>query len=207
MKKCILCLCAIAFSALLVAQDYSASQNKGKKKKAYVETTKPPSSVNSIKISTPHEFGIASGITTGYGLSYRYWPNKIGIQLTAFPVVSSNDKNLSLGLNSLMRLDSKEWYRLYAFVGGNFNWTENSDYDEFEDGVWGPWELLFNLNPPAEEQKKYTFGVGPGIEFTPGRHFGINLMTGFRYSYTDFNISKDSRTLSLTIDFGVYYRF
>lgn len=211
MKKSILFFVAILLTSLLTAQDYSASQDKGNKKRAkevenkVVILEKPISNLKLV--NPPHEFGIASGITTGYGLSYRYWPNKVGFQLTAFPVVSNEDKNLSLGLNSLIKLDSKKWYRLYAFVGGNFNWTENADYDEFSDGVWGPWELLFNLNPPAEEQKKYTVGLGPGIEFTPGEHFGLNFMTGFRYSYTDFQISDDNRALSLTADFGIYFRW
>lgn len=194
------------------SQDYSADQNKGKKRKQQstnVQSTKSVSqSVDSGFYTHPtHSIGLASGFTTGYGLSYRYWPSKVGFQFTTFPVVSSQDKNLSIGLIGLCELSSKGWYRIYAFAGGNLNWTENSDYSDYEDETLGPIIYLFNLNAPLEEQKRYTVGFGPGVEFAPGKHFSINLMTGFRYAFTDYAVSKDEQLLTLTADIAMYYRF
>lgn len=217
MKRYILFIAILSFCSLVIAQDYSASQNGNKRKKkdhakkevvTNIETSADVQLAPKNSTYHPkHEFGVASGLTTGYGLTYKFWPKKVGFQITAFPVVSDEDKNLSVGLLSLFELDSKSWYRVFAFAGGNFNWTENSDYDEFYDSPMEPITFLFNLNAPLEEQKKITLGVGPGIEFTPGKHFGITLMTGFRYSHVNNAVSEDSRILSLSADAAITIRF
>ncbi len=217
MKRNILTIAVLLFSTFLMAQDYSASQNGNKrkiKKEIKKEEVINSEVVNNVKTDSKstwyrprYEFGIASGLTTGYGFTYKFWPKKLGFQLTAFPVVSDEDKNLSVGLLSLYELDSKSWYRIFAFVGGNFNWTENSDYDEFYDSPMEPVTFLFNLNAPFEEQKKFTIGAGPGVEFTPGKHFGINLMTGFRYTSIDYAYSRDEKLVTLTADIAIYFRF
>ena len=122
-------------------------------------------------------------------------------------VVSSEDKNLSIGLTSLFKLDERSWYRIFAFAGGNLNWTENSNHDEYFSDFSGPFVWAFNLNAPFEEQKKFTIGAGPGVEFTPGKHFGINLMTGFRYTSIDYAYSRDEKLVTLTADIAIYFRF
>lgn len=202
----------ILFPITAFSQDYSAKQDKGKSISKQEEIKNQESkSAKTIKSNdysqTAHEFGLASGFTTGYGLSYRYWPNKVGFQFTTFPVVSSEDKNLSIGLTSLFKLDERSWYRIFAFAGGNLNWTENSNHDEYFSDFSGPFVWAFNLNAPFEEQKKFTIGAGPGVEFTPGKHFGINLMTGFRYTSIDYAYSRDEKLVTLTADIAIYFRF
>lgn len=154
------------------------------------------------KEDTPHEIGFAAGFATGYGLSYRYWPKTVGIQLTAFPLISDNESFISLGLTGLFELDSRDWYRFFGFVGTHLNIQE---YDEeiyssgFDNN--GYYSTLEETN--RIEKKKYIVGIGPGIEFTPGGRIGLNIMTGFQFQYVD---SDDWGTYP-TIEAGVYFRF
>lgn len=212
MKKFFLTLIiASTLTTLTQAQDYSADQRGERQRdKVAIAPDKTPK-VEKPFVQSKHEFGVATGLTTGYGISYRYWPKKIGFQFTTFPVVSSGEKNLSLGLIGLYELDAKRWYRFYVFAGGNFNWTENkpsaTNVDNFNSTDETPLDWIFNLNSPDEEQKSYTAGFGPGIEFTPAKHFGVNLMTGFRYNSIDKAVSKDVWSYTLTADIAVYIRF
>lgn len=190
-------------------QDYSAKQNKGKSSSN--ENNEPQKEeVDKPNLANrSHEIGLATGFTTGYGLSYRFWPKKIGFQFTTFPSITNNEKNLSVGLIGLVELNSKKWYRIFLFTGGNLNWTENPNYDSFMSDV-SPYEFIFNLNAPLEEIKLYTAGFGPGIEFTPGSHFGISVMTGFRYYYKDYKDNsaiEDEWATTVTADIAIYYRF
>jgi hypothetical protein len=54
-----------------------------------------------------HHVGLTAGWTTGVGLSYRYWPGKLGVQAALLPVYNSNDNEgynfLSLGLTGLIQ--------------------------------------------------------------------------------------------------------
>ena len=43
------------------------------------------------EIQYNHEFGWAAGITTGLGISYRYWYQDWGVQLTFFPYIDLKD--------------------------------------------------------------------------------------------------------------------
>lgn len=156
----------------------------------------------SAKVSTPHEIGFAAGFSTGYGLSYRYWPKVVGVQFTAFPFVSDDESYISLGLTSLFELDSRDWYRFFGFIGTHLNIQEYDD-EVYSSGFDynGYYSTLVETN--KVEKKKYIVGIGPGIEFTPGGRIGINIMTGFQFQYVDKN---DWGTYP-TIESGIYFRF
>lgn len=154
------------------------------------------------KESYPHEIGFAAGFSTGYGLSYRYWPKRVGIQFTAFPMISDSESYISLGLTGLVELDSRDWYRFFGFVGSHLNIQEYDEnvYSSYYDnnGYYTPVEETVRV-----EKKKYIVGIGPGIEFTPGGRIGLNIMTGFQFQYVD---SDDWGTYP-TIESGIYFRF
>lgn len=163
-----------------------------------VATTKPLSNAEINK--TPHEIGIAAGFVTGYGLSYRYWPKKLGVQLTAFPLISNDKSYLSLGVTGLLELDSRDWYRFFAYLGGNVN-IQSYDETYYSYSSYDP--LNTDYTTVSIKDKKYTVGFGPGIEFTPGGKIGFNIMTGFQFYYVD---KEDWGTLP-TIEGGIFFRF
>ena len=147
------------------------------------------------------EIGFAAGFVSGYGLSYRYWPKVVGVQLTAFPLISNTESYISVGLVGLCELDASSWYRFYAFLGGNLNFQnyEETNYDYSYSGFGYPTTTTIT----KVKETKYTAGFGPGIEFTPGGRIGLNLMTGFQFMYVDAN---DWGTAP-TIEGAVYFRF
>ena len=162
------------------------------------EESTPPSKEN-----FPHEIGFAAGFSTAYGLSYRYWPKKVGVQFTAFPMISDSESYISLGLTGLVELDSRDWYRFFGFVGSHLNIQEYNDEYYYND--YDPNTGYYNSTTETVrvEKTKYIFGIGPGIEFTPGGRVGLNIMSGFQFQYVD---SDDWGTYP-TIETGVYFRF
>lgn len=179
-KNFIISIIALSFSSMLLAQESTVSNTKSEPERN----------------SAPHEIGLAAGFVTGYGLSYRYWPKKIGVQLTAFPLISNDESYISAGLTGLVELDSRDWYRFFAFVGGNMNIQSYNDY--YYDGYPYSTETMVRV-----EETRYTVGFGPGIEFTPGGRIGLNIMTGFQYYYEN----KDNWGTLPTIEGAIYFRF
>lgn len=143
------------------------------------------------------EIGFAAGFSTGYGLSYRLWPRRLGVQLTAFPMMSNKESYISVGLTGLYQLDASKRYRFFAFLGNHINFQ---NYDETNyDYSYG-----FSTNTTTRVNKTlYIVGFGPGIEFTPGGRIGINIMTGFQFQYAD----KNDWGSYPTIETGIYFRF
>lgn len=179
-KTIVVSLIILSFTSSIMAQESTA--------------TKPLS--NAEINNTPHEIGIAAGFVTGYGLSYRYWPKKMGVQLTAFPFVSSEESHISAGITGLMELDAKEWYRFFAYIGGNVN-IESYDYYYYDTYPYG------SQTTERIKETRYTAGFGPGIEFTPGGRIGLNIMTGFQFYYEN----KDNWGTLPTIEGAVFFRF
>ena len=216
MKKLLFLLALSSLVSLSsLAQDYSADQHGRRQRQNEIDLngTATPKLAKPF-VQSKYELGFASGFTSGYGFSFRYWPKKVGFQLTLLPSVSNNKKNLSAGLLGLCELDAKSWCRFFVYYGGNFNWTQNPNHSDFNINADtnGKTDFvnvgsLFNFDPMTEEQKSFTIGCGPGVEFTPGRHFGINLMAGLRYYSTDYAFSKDAWGLTLTGEVAIYYRF
>lgn len=164
-------------------------------------TTSATKSLSNAEMSnTPHEVGIAAGFVTGYGLSYRYWPQKMGIQFTAFPLISADESYFSFGANGLLELDSRKWYRFFAYLGGNVN---IQSYDAYVGSNYDPNTGNYSSYTERVNETRYTCGFGPGIEFTPGGKIGFNIMTGFQFYYED----SDEWGTAPSIEGGVYFRF
>jgi hypothetical protein len=63
--------------------------------------------------------GVAAGWTTGYGLSYRFQPNKFGVQITFSPYKDSQTTQYSAGLTFLYKLIETN-DKTIEFIPNNF---------------------------------------------------------------------------------------
>ena len=63
-----------------------------------------------------NEFGIHVGATTGIGLSYRYWPAKIGLQLTLVPIKTDNFMWISAGITGLYSFYNSKYIRFLGIL-------------------------------------------------------------------------------------------
>jgi len=131
-----------------------------------------------------HEIGIAGGFTTGVGLSYRYWPQKVGIQTTFLPVVTPSYSFYSIGLTGLYKFREGEYSSFFGYLSNSLFLTK---YD------YADWEEDF--------EHLYSIGVGPGFSFGDNTA-KINVMGGYALYYADGDIA-----LLPTVEAGIYYRF
>lgn len=136
---------------------------------------------NNAKIDQPkHSVGIGAGFTTGYGISYRYLPEKLGAQAT-FLILPHNYYS-SFGATLLYKLIQRQssWFYLY----------QSNLYSSYRTSG-------FNCGCPSYE---WFNGFGFGVELILGKHFGWNLMggTGFYENFDKFTVTGET---------GLYYKY
>jgi hypothetical protein len=133
-----------------------------------------------------HSLGAAAGITTGYGLSYRFWPHVVGVQLAFAPTSNYSQTKVSAGLTFLFKLVQTDKANLFLYQGNHFFY--------YKDKYYSYW----NGNHPASH---YLYnGIGMGIEFIIVKRVSFNLMGGYA-AYDNFN------RFSLTGETGLFFKF
>jgi len=135
-----------------------------------------------------HGIGMAAGFTTGYGVSYRYWPTKFGIQVTGTPIITKYETKISAGVTGLMTIKESFATKLYLYQGAHYmhNKTSYPDY----------------LNETKENSThRLNIGVGLGLEVMLS-NISFNLMTG----YAGHDIGGTETSLLPTIEVGVFYK-
>lgn len=143
-----------------------------------------------------HEFGFQAGFTTGVGLSYRYWPGKFGVQITALPVKSSDVTFVSLGLTGMYSIYNSRHTRFFLYLANSYNinkYVEETDYYNYNTGYYEYREEHVNNNA-------YNIGFGPGFGFGTRVRFNIMAGYGFYDVFGEFNMLP-------TVEAGLYFRF
>ena len=156
-----------------------------------------------------HQIGLHAGFSTGTGLSYRYWPKKIGVQATILPIKFSKDKSdltganefiggifpfdeyqefISMGLTGLIKFNETKNLQFFGYWGNHYLITLEKDYN---------YDLVYHEN---KEEKKYNTALGVG--FTTKSPVGVNLMIG----YGVYDV-LDKFNLLPTAEFGFYFCF
>lgn len=164
----------ITFTILItffLAHQLNAQENKPKEEK------------------TKHAVGAGAGFTTGYGLSYRYMPSKLGIQVNFAPYKNGADYQYSFGLTALYSLMQSEKTNLYLYQANHYLASSFMEYD--------------NSNPSIYKRKNEAFinnGFGFGVEIIIASKVGLNLMTGYA-TYDNFN------KLNVTGEAALYFKF
>jgi hypothetical protein len=127
-----------------------------------------------------HSVGIGAGFTTGFGLSYRYLPKKLGIQAT-FLILPDNYYS-SFGATILYKVIQRQSSWFYLYQSNLYSTYRNSG---FTCGC--PYYEWFN-------------GLGFGTEILLGKHVGLNFMggTGFYESFDEFTVTGGT---------GLYFKF
>lgn len=168
-------LCMLALSFILGATTLSAQE------------ANTPETLN-------HEVGLAAGFSTGYGLSYRYWPQQLGVQLTLGPFISNDQTDVSLGITGLYSLRSAKNYRFFLYYGNHFLFEETPTYYSFIGGS----------DDYKEIKRDFTWitGAGPGIEIIAWGRVGFNAMFGLAY----YNHGSADWKVTMTVESGVYFK-
>lgn len=142
-----------------------------------------------------HSLGAAAGFTTGYGISYRYWPKKFGIQATFAPYSTKNKRLFSTGLTFLYSLLENEGSNLYLYQGNHFFYESTYRNDYYSNNTANSTNRSWKT-----DNSFLNNGLGFGIELIAAKRVGINLMAGYAFY-------KNFEQLNLTGEFGLFYKF
>lgn len=140
---------------------------------------------DSTKMNQTHHVGIHASSLGGVGFSYRYWPGKLGVQVTALPIFRKNNGHfLSVGATALYVLKKGKTVDLYSYIGTHFI-SESYSGNQQDNGS-------SSLNT----------GLGVGFKINLSEFLNLNIQTGYGF----YNITE---SLSTTIagGAGLYYSF
>lgn len=148
-------------------------------------------------------FGVAAGVSTGYGLSYRRWFNdRLGLQLNVGPYYYEDEDEqtirTSVGIAPLLTIHEFTYARFLSYAG--FHW--------YHEDQW--WENEYCRGTEACTNESYhdTFflGIGAGTEFHLWR-FSLNIMVGLAGYYLRDDLGESTKSVMVSPEAGLHYRF
>lgn len=137
--------------------------------------------------------GIGAGFATGYGLSFRYHPQKFGAQVNFAPYKTEDTERYSAGVTFLYNIIESRITNLYIYQANHYFYNSRTQY-------------IYNPDFPDMEEKIRTTesyfnnGLGFGMEIIIAKRIGFNLMTGYAF-YENFE------KLNLTGEAALYFKF
>jgi hypothetical protein len=142
-----------------------------------------------------YKFGIGggAGFATGYGLSFKYLPRKLGAQVNFAPFKNKETERYSVGLTAIYLLIQSKISNLYLYQANHYYYNSQTEY-------------IYDPNKPDVQEKTrrteayFNNGVGFGIEIIIAKRIGFNLMAGYAF-YDNFN------QLNVTGETALYYKF
>ncbi len=153
------------------------------------------------KVGT-YNVGLAAGFVTGYGLSYRQWLGKNGVQITLAPFYSSDSTKtnftMSFGVVGLRMLKEARFVNLFAYYGAQCWYSydkETTIFYNYQNGSF--------LQTTYTKSKRIYVGGGPGLDI----HFwklSFNVMFGLAFTS---DLDKSSTGIQLTGETALYYSF
>ncbi len=152
-------------------------------------------------------FGLCSGLTYRYGISYRRWfmDDNFGLQLHVFPflVKETDDYSgeeythgmLKAGLTFLKRIKSYNYVRLLYYLNGTLSYEVDTDWD---------YDYMTNTETTTETEE-FAIGAatGPGFEFYVWR-FSFDVFLGVSGSY---NIDNGDYHILPAAETSIHFRF
>jgi hypothetical protein len=153
----------------------------------------------SAQNNTKHYLGGHAGSVSGLGFSYRYWPKKLGFQLTAIPIFQTEKRNfISAGISALYLLKEGRNIDLYSYLG--FHYINRKSIDFYTD-TYG------NVVKQTNTQQITNTGIGLGFRFNLLQVLDLSLQGGYGFYKT--NNSLYNFNLNYTLNFaggvGLYY--
>ena len=96
--------------------------------------------------SPAHHLGLHAGSTTGLGFSYRYWPAKLGFQVTGIPIFNGDNRNyISGGVSLLYLFKENKVVDLFGYIGNHLI-LETNEYVYYYDYQTGLYETEIVTN-------------------------------------------------------------
>lgn len=143
-------------------------------------------------------------MTTGFGLSYRFVPNRFGAQIAFAPYKDESLTQISAGLTLIFNLIESRNANLFIYQGNHLLFRREQSESYYNTGGYydnyGYYYPNTTMKTTSTDTYKLNNGVGLGVELIAGKHIGFNIMTGYA-SYDSFN------TINLTGEFALFFKF
>lgn len=138
-------------------------------------------SQDEIDANLSRYIGASAGASTGFGLSYRYWPGRFGGQIVFTPISDESVIILCLGTTGFLSLYTSKHTRLFTYLAANgvYN-TYNNDLG-------------------------FAIGFGPGVEIFIFENIAFDIMFG--YGLSGGNTLFNQGGLGFTVETALHYRF
>lgn len=143
--------------------------------------------------SFKYNLGFGAGFMTGYGLSFRYMPQKWGVQANLGPYFDGEKERYSLGITFLYRLIESEKAHFYLYQGNHYMYNTYMDYIYAGPKQGEPFEV-------KRMEEYINTGLGMGVEVILAERVGLNFMAGYGF-YDNF------RRLNITGETAFYFKF
>ncbi len=138
-----------------------------------------------------HALGVTAGFTTGYGLSYRLQPGKLGAMITFAPNTDTYQNKFNAGFTLLYKVVETEKANLFIYQGNALFYSKLRVEENNS-----PWIS----SEEKKATKKFNNGIGLGIECIIVKRISFNLMGGYA-KFGDFD------NIHITGETGLYFRF
>ncbi len=146
--------------------------------------------------SMRHALGLHAGTSTGQGFSYRYFPNKWGVQVTGIPIFNGNNGfYTSSAVSILYKIKEHKKLDLFTYLGNHLVFERYQSYY----GIWPEPES----GPTYVTDRTYNIGLGAGVNIHYWEVLDLSIQAG--YGLTSRNNAQLYTVFSSEI--GVYYKF
>lgn len=152
-----------------------------------------------------HHVGLTAGWTTGVGLSYRYWPGKLGVQAAILPIYNSNtngDYNfLSFGMTGLYKLAERQRSNLFLYGSGHYlNSRLTYALDRDNPDLGDTTAQVGRLNAGS--------GVGIDARMLGNDDLRFNFMLGLAGYNLAANVAEARGfSINMTAEASIFFRF
>lgn len=145
-----------------------------------------------------HSIGVGAGFTTGYGLSYRFMPNKLGVQVNFAPYHTTLIDRYSTGISFFYRLIESKTTNLFLYQGNHYYYSSETHYFMNSDLMEETYEITNHMT--SKKDNYVNNGLGIGIEFIIVKRIGFDIMMGYAFynTFTQVNFTGEA---------GLYYKF
>lgn len=162
---------------------------------AFAQETSQPEKTEKVR---KHSIGLGAGFTSGLGLTYRYMPSDIGVQLVAGGYKSENESLGSGGITFLYRLLATEKANFFTYYSNSVWYRQYSSYNYYSsyDPALGYYRSYYQ----DKEKTTWNTGLGLGLEILAGNKVGFSFMLGWA-GYDTFNLILPTAETSILIKF------
>ncbi|MES2139693.1 MAG: hypothetical protein V4511_08275 [Bacteroidota bacterium] len=151
------------------------------------------SAKNLPEVHYKYGIGGGAGFATGYGLSFRYIPKKIGGQINFAPFKNKETERYSVGLTLIYILIESKITNLFLYQANHYYYNSQMIY------IYDP-NLPDSQGKVRNTESYFNNGLGFGIEIIMAKRVGLNLMAGYAF-YNNFT------QLNVTGEAALYYKF